>query len=416
LRYATVDNYPTRLRAARRRNAVFTLLVLVFGACVLVGGLAGGALVGAQQGANDLRATDIARVRAESDLQYQQALADMDAGNYVRAYERLWAVINLNPAYPGAQEAYDRVIWILQNPPTPTQTPTPMPTLNPTERAPTPLVDAEGLFAQAQTASQAEDWQTVIELLDALMGPAPDYRQDEVKGMLFEALVELGMQRLNEDRLEEGINLIDRASIYGELPPLAYSGRNLAADYMRAIGFWGADWEAAIEELRALYIAVPEYRDVQQSLYRAYVEYADSYVERGDFCPAVPLYRAALGVIYDGEVEGKRADAASGCASATPTPTPTVEPTVIPGAVGITVYNLANLRQGPSQQYATLETLGAGALLSAIGRNAAGDWLFVVTPSGARGWVFVEVVNTELIDVSTLPVTEELGGTTTPTP
>jgi hypothetical protein len=41
--------------------------------------------------------------------------------------------------------------------------------------------------------------------------------------------------------------------------------------------------------------------------------------------------------------------------------------------------------------------------------------LFVVTPSGTRGWVFVEVVNTELVDVSTLPITDELGGASQPT-
>lgn len=378
--------------------------MLMVGACLLVGGLGGAALLGISQGNRDLRGTDVARVRAETDSQYQQALTDIEAGNLALARERLWAVVQLNPAYPGAREAYERVTWLLQNPPTPTPSPTPLPTLAPSAVPPTPVLNPDAVWQQAQAANGAQDWETAILLLDALAGGAPDFRAQEVKEMRFNALVQLGLQRLNEDRLEEGINLLDRAALYGPLPPLAESGRALAADYLRALGYLGADWEAAIEALRALYVSVPEYRDVRRRLFQAYVGYGDSLMAAGQSCPAVQPYSEALGVIYDAGVESKRADAQTRCANATPTPAPTAEPTVVPGGLGVRVFNQANLRQGPSQDFGVLETLGPGTLLSATGRSAAGDWLFCVAPSGAQGWVFIEVVNTEGVDVLSLPV------------
>ncbi|GAB4461183.1 MAG: hypothetical protein Kow00120_28570 [Anaerolineae bacterium] len=293
-----------RRRTSRRRNTTLILVLFMLGACLLVGGLVGGVLLGVATGNNDLRGTDVARVRGETDLQYQQALADMDAGNLALARERLWTVINLNPVYPGAREAFDRVTWLLQNPPTPTPTPTALPTLAPSAIPPTPALDPDAVFAQAMEANGAQDWEATVKLLDALAGAAPDYRTQDVNEVRFNALVQLGLQRLNDDRLEEGIILLDRAALYGPLPPLAESGRALAADYLEALSYWGADWEAAIDALTALYVSVPEYRDVQRRLFQAYAGYGDALVAIGDYCPAVPQYAAALGVIYDGEVEG----------------------------------------------------------------------------------------------------------------
>ena len=402
-----MDDLPRR-RGSKRRTTVVSLLMLAVAACVLLASLGGAALLGVAQGNNALRSTKIARDRAETELQYQQALADMQAGNYALAYERLWAVVNLNPGYPGARDALDRVVWSLQNPPTPTPTPTAAPTLEPEAPAPTAVIDPEALFAQALTANGAQNWETVVSLLDAIAGGAPTFRPDEVKEMRFNALVQLGLQRLNQNRLEEGINLLDRAALLGPLPPAAGSARALAADYLQALSYWGADWELAIASLRTLYLNVPEYRDVRQRLFQAYVAYGDSLAAIGEYCPAAPQYASALSVIYDGGVEGKRNNAQTRCANATPTPAPTVQPTVIPGALGVTVFNQANLRQGPGQSFGVLEQLGAGALLSATGRNAAGDWLFVVAPSGAQGWVFIEVVNTGGASVLGLPVTDGL--------
>jgi tetratricopeptide (TPR) repeat protein len=393
--------------------------MLMAAACLLLIGLGGGFLLGVYQGNEDIRSTEAADLRARVELQYQLALEDIAAENFERAYLRLSDVVALNPAYRDAQEQYDWVRWRLANPPTATPTATPPPTVDAVE-APTaapPSIDADAWFADAEAAYQASDWETAIDLLDTLAGAAPDHRSDEVRAMLFDALVELGSSLLDgSERLQEGVNLIDRAAIYGAVPQAALSKRDLAADYLRAVGYLGVDWSRAIDELLILYNQVPEYRDVGRRLFSAYVGYGDSYTTRGEYCPAVPLYQSALNMIYDGEVEVRRSEAQSYCASATPTPAPTVAPTVIPGALGITVYSQANLRRGPSaDQYEVLEALGGGALLSAIGRNADGTWLFVVTPSGTRGWVFVEVVNTELVDVSTLPITDELGGASQPT-
>ncbi len=391
-----------------------TFVSVAAAGCLLVLGIGGSIYLGWRQGESDLRSTDVARVRAEADQQYQLALEDIEAGSYARAYERLWVVRNLNRAYPGVEEAYEEVRWHLENPPTPTPTPTLPPTLEPGEAPPTPMIDAEATFAEAETAYQAGNWKTAIDKLDMLTGAAPDYQTDAVREMLFNALVSLGTQRINEDRLEEGIVLIDRAALYGTPPQEAQAARSLAAEYLRAVGFMGVDWDKAIETLTELYNRVPEYRDVRRRLFLAYSGYADSYVKQGEYCPAVRLYQNAVSIAYDADVDAKRADAEARCANATPTPMPTVQPTVIPGAQAVTVYSQANLRRGPSQDHEVLEQLGSGALLSATGRSADSTWLFVAAPSGMRGWVFIEVVNTANANTGALPVTEALGGPPAP--
>lgn len=380
--------------------------------CVLVTGLGGGFLLGTYQGQVDLRATDTLRIRGEIETQYRQALTDIEAGNYELAYERLWVVTRLNPAYADADEQFERVKWILENPPTPTPTITPLPTMEPGEVEPTPIVDAETLFVEAEAAYQASDWETTIERLDTLTGAAPDYRSDEVREMLLKALSTLGVQRIDAGRLEEGIILIDRAAVYGAVTQEAQSKRDLAAEYLRAVDFMGVNWARAIEELEALYFRVPEYRDVGRRLFLAYRGYADAFVAGGEYCPAVPWYQKALNLVYDAEVEAKQNEVQAQCANATPTPLPTSDPGLIPGAVGISVYNQANLRQGPSTQTAVLAEMSGGTPLGAIGRNPDTSWLFVVTSSGLRGWVSVEVVNIELkeTEIAALPVTEEQGG------
>lgn len=391
---------------------IFTMILLLMAGCVLVAGLGGGFLLGAYQGQADLRATDALRVRGEIEAQYRQAMTDIETENYALAYERLWAVVQLNPAYADAKQQFDRVKWVLENPPTTTPTPTPTPTPEPGAVEPTPPVDVETAFVEAQAAYQAGDWTTAIERLDLAAGAVPDYRQAEVREMLLNALTTLGVQRIDADRLEEGINLIDRAMVYGAVSQEAQSKRDLAAEYLRAVDFMGVDWQRAIEALETLYFRVPEYRDVGRRLFLAYRGYADSFARRGDYCPAAPWYQEALNMAYDPDVETRRNEAQTQCANATPTPLPTSDPGLIPGAVSISVYNQANLRQGPSTQATVLAELPGGTPLGAIGRSPDTAWLFVVTSSGTRGWVSVEVVNIELkeAEIAALPITEEQGG------
>lgn len=81
-----------------------------------------------------------------------------------------------------------------------------------------------------------------------------------------------------------------------------------------------------------------------------------------------------------------------------PTDTPVVLPTdtAIPQPVGATVNNGANLRAGPSTDYAVVSTAAAGALLRLIGRNQAGDWY--QTDSGV--WISASLVDNAPTDLA----------------
>lgn len=66
----------------------------------------------------------------------------------------------------------------------------------------------------------------------------------------------------------------------------------------------------------------------------------------------------------------------------------TTEPTLTVASDLGTVGGAAlNLREGPSTDYATLRTLGAGTTFTVLGQDASGNWLFVLLSGGQTGWL-----------------------------
>lgn len=83
----------------------------------------------------------------------------------------------------------------------------------------------------------------------------------------------------------------------------------------------------------------------------------------------------------------------------TPAPTPTATP--IWGTVSA---DILNLRAGPSLDEMKIGRLSAGTKLELLGRNEGGDWLWIRTEDGRKGWVAAEFVQTEA-DLKALPLT-----------
>ena len=85
------------------------------------------------------------------------------------------------------------------------------------------------------------------------------------------------------------------------------------------------------------------------------------------------------------------------------------------GAASVTVDDLS-IRQGPDESFEELGTLNQGELAAALGKNEAGDWLYVITASLVQGWIPVDAVRLtgSLASASVLP-DDQLDSATTQT-
>jgi len=63
-----------------------------------------------------------------------------------------------------------------------------------------------------------------------------------------------------------------------------------------------------------------------------------------------------------------------------------------PAAAFIATADSITLRQGPGTNYGSLGTLSKGELGGVLGKNKAGDWLFIITINGVMGWLPTDTV------------------------
>ena len=197
----------------------------------------------------------------------------------------------------------------------------------------TPMLQQEtkaAHLADLRAAYEKRDWQAVFGSAGRLLALDPAYHRGEVDGMLFEAFYQSGLELVEQDRIKEAARLFDRAlALQPDNAQVAHA-KHLATLYVTGIGYWGADWAKAIENLGALYRLDPDYRDVGQRVFDAHLEYGDLLTERQDWCAAAEQYGRAVEVRADAGAVAKRQEAVALCEEE---PTPTVESeTTTPGA------------------------------------------------------------------------------------
>jgi len=176
------------------------------------------------------------------------------------------------------------------------------------------------LFNQAQAFYNEGKWDDVVLTLEQLRALNADYEPEAVEKLLFATYYDQGLALISEERLEEALRSLDKAL---ELKPAqedVLKQRKLAALYLTAISYWGADWDKAIINFQELHGIEPEYMDVKQRLYAAYVNRGDLYANQYQWCSAEEQYALALGIKPDQAGEEKRIEANRLCAGATPTP------------------------------------------------------------------------------------------------
>lgn len=301
--------------------ASFGILICVVAAVVAIAGT-GGWFAGERDRSLTATASEVAQV----GTQYASGLSEMQAGSYSLAAQRFQWVMTAQPDYPGAADALASAQAAMNVTAAPEAT-----------VAPSSGQSADALFAEAQGFYNAQQWANAITRLQDVQSADASYRADEVKAMLYNALVTLGLQYLRDPRgtqLEEGIGLLGQAEKIKPLDDLAAGERNLARLYQTGRTYDGINWQIAINNYEAIYAIAPGYRDVKTRLRNAYEKFADQLVLLGGHCDAAQLYQHALGLKYTDDLKTKFDTATAACAN--PTPTPPGGMTITPGGPTLT--------------------------------------------------------------------------------
>lgn len=250
-----------------------------------------------------------------AESHYGKGLAYLAQQDLDLAIAELELVLQLNPGHERAAQALDEARGSLVVRP-----------------SPTPVFRQEmnvAYYADLEAAFGARDWAQVVVLADRLWSIDPEYRREQVEGMLYEAYFETAQAFIEEARVEEAIRLYDRALALRPAAREAEDQRALAMLYMEALTSWGADWAQVIEVLERLEEMAPGYLDVADRLVQATVAYADLFAAQDDWCVAVPQYDRALARRYDVAVVARREESAEFCRNR-----PTETPEGLPGPEG----------------------------------------------------------------------------------
>ncbi|MGA9351674.1 MAG: hypothetical protein WBW48_23110 [Anaerolineae bacterium] len=299
--------------------ALFVILLLV--ALVSIGAL------GVYHGLQERR-----RLTQETaEEHYAAGLAHLENGEYELAVAELELTLRLVPDYQDAQEKLSEAKVKL-------------------EAQETPTVEmhkqvAADLFSQAQTFYEEGKWEDVVLVLERLQALDAGYEPEAVADLLFATYYDQSVELINAGRLEEALRYLDKAL---ELKPAhedVLRQRKLAALYLTAISYWGADWDKAITNFHELYSIEPGYMDVKQRLYDAYVNKGDLYAAQYEWCSAEEQYTLALEIQPDEAGEEKRVQANRLCLAGTSTPA--IASTVVPeyatslplGKIALPVYD-----------------------------------------------------------------------------
>ena len=312
---ADAPDTPAALSPLKRLFSSYAVLILIV-ICVVATALLLAGFGGVIAGQNERGAQATQTTVAEMDLQYELGVADLEAGRYELAIPRFQWIIDRDPAFPGAADRLAEAQQKLNAGPAAGDAGTPVP--------PSEADTHEERFSEAKELYDAGQWAAAIDRLQMLQALAPGFRTAEVEDMLYESLKNLGLRYIRTDeRLEEGIVLLDQANMIRPLDDISEGERLIAALYVSGKTYWGLNWPLVIQNFSEIYSVAPNYRDVEDRLWEAYVKYADQLWLGGFPCDSVSLYQSAGNIRYTAEIQDKIEGSTDACENPTPTPTPT---------------------------------------------------------------------------------------------
>jgi Tol biopolymer transport system component/Tfp pilus assembly protein PilF len=237
---------------------------------------------------------------------YERGVAHLEANEYELAIAEFDLALRLDPSHVEAAEKLREAEALARALPTPTSE-----TWNQALRM---------IFEEAQALYREGKWVEAATKLEQVKSLDSTYESDQVREMLFGAYYNQGLQLVSEGRIEEALRLFDQALEVWPGQEEAMAQQKLAALYVEALSYWGADWRRAIEVLTQLYKLAPDYRDVASRLAEAYARYGDVLASQADWCQAQAQYQASLDMRPNSDLEARRDDAASRCLGVTVTP------------------------------------------------------------------------------------------------
>lgn len=183
----------------------------------------------------------------------------------------------------------------------------------------------------------AERWEEALPLLVSFRQMHPDYERQQTDELLYDTLVNLGLNYVNTEKIELGLNYFSQAERLGSLPQEALDYRLWADLYLQGIAYVGVNYEIAAGYFRDLCAAAPFFQSSCARLHEALVGYGDQLAYNLDWCPAASVYQEAWRQRTTDALDSKLAQAREGCASATAVPLTGTLPLTQSGSLSSTV-------------------------------------------------------------------------------
>ena len=181
-----------------------------------------------------------------------------------------------------------------------------------------------------------KSWDEALVALHAYQQAYPNFERSESDQLLYDTYVEYGLELMNGDKVELGLNYLTQAEKLGDLPQEVLDYRTWATFYTQGISYYGVNWDLSAFFLRDLCLSAPFYQNSCDLFYEVVVNLADQYAARLDWCPALLHYEEASFQRTSADLNEKIGNARDMCLQATVTPSEPISGTLpISGTVPI---------------------------------------------------------------------------------
>ncbi|NOX64069.1 MAG: hypothetical protein GXP42_19355 [Chloroflexi bacterium] len=170
----------------------------------------------------------------------------------------------------------------------------------------------EKALSRAQASIDRGDWSKALEELAYLQNMSVDYQAGLVAEMRFTAYWNLAQTAARSGDLDAALDALAQALALRPEDAAARELRRTIHLYRQGLEARGRDWETAIGAFTELFATAPDFLDVADQLYLAYLDSADA-VRFSQPCLALERYQHALQLQANPQTRAKLEDARWRC-------------------------------------------------------------------------------------------------------